>query len=93
MLDASTELVAGFLDLGADPLVMIMWIIAGVIIYLGIAKQYEPLLLIPIGMGMLVANLPVHGSWGHGDSICRSCGSAPDDGGFGQGVPDREGKR
>jgi oxaloacetate decarboxylase beta subunit len=30
-----------------------------VFIYLGIAKDYEPLLLVPIGFGMLVGNIPL----------------------------------
>ena len=37
---------------------VIMWIIAFVLLYLGIKKKYEPLLLIPIGFGVLVANFP-----------------------------------
>ncbi len=37
---------------------VIMWIIAFVLLYLGIKKKYEPLLLIPIGFGVLLANLP-----------------------------------
>lgn len=37
---------------------VIMWVIAFVLLYLGIKKQYEPLLLIPIGFGVLVANFP-----------------------------------
>ena len=37
---------------------VIMWIIAFVLLYLGIKKQYEPLLLIPIGFGVLLANFP-----------------------------------
>ena len=37
---------------------VLMWIIAGVLLYMGIFKQYEPLLLIPIGFGVLLANLP-----------------------------------
>jgi oxaloacetate decarboxylase beta subunit len=35
-----------------------MWFIAFVLLYLGIFKQYEPLLLVPIGFGVLLANLP-----------------------------------
>ncbi|MCK4979666.1 MAG: sodium ion-translocating decarboxylase subunit beta, partial [Candidatus Delongbacteria bacterium] len=30
---------------------LIMMIVGGVFIYLGIAKDYEPLLLVPIGFG------------------------------------------
>ncbi len=37
---------------------VIMWIIAFVLLYLGIRKKYEPLLLVPIGFGVLVANFP-----------------------------------
>lgn len=37
---------------------VIMWIIAFVLLYLGIRKEYEPLLLVPIGFGVLLANLP-----------------------------------
>ncbi len=36
-----------------------MFVIAGVLIYLAITKGYEPLLLIPIGFGTLLANLPL----------------------------------
>ncbi|MCD6122299.1 MAG: sodium ion-translocating decarboxylase subunit beta [Spirochaetales bacterium] len=35
--------------------------IGGLLIYLGIAKQYEPLLLIPIGFGAILVNLPLTG--------------------------------
>ena len=35
-----------------------MLVVAGVMLYLGIARQYEPLLLIPIGFGALLVNLP-----------------------------------
>ena len=31
------------------------------LVYLGVAKKYEPLLLLPIGMGVLLANLPSTG--------------------------------
>ena len=37
----------------------VMWLIGVVLIYLAIHKQYEPLLLLPIGFGILVANLPL----------------------------------
>jgi len=46
----------------------IMYIIAGVLIFLAIRKEYEPLLLIPIGFGIILANFPLAemGSYGHG---------------------------
>ncbi len=39
----------------------LMIVIALVLIYLGIAKKMEPLLLIPIGFGILLVNLPLGG--------------------------------
>jgi len=38
---------------------VIMMIIGLFFIYLGIAKHYEPLLLIPIGFGIIVGNIPL----------------------------------
>jgi len=38
--------------------VAVMWIIAFVLLYLGIFKGYEPLLLVPIAFGVLLANFP-----------------------------------
>ncbi|MDR0665118.1 MAG: sodium ion-translocating decarboxylase subunit beta [Helicobacteraceae bacterium] len=38
---------------------LVMFAICFVLIYLGIAKQYEPLLLIPIAFGGLLANIPI----------------------------------
>jgi oxaloacetate decarboxylase beta subunit len=37
---------------------IVMLIVGLVFIYLAIAKEYEPLLLVPIGFGMLVGNIP-----------------------------------
>lgn len=37
---------------------LVMFVIAGVLIFLAIKKKYEPLLLIPIGFGAILANLP-----------------------------------
>jgi carboxybiotin decarboxylase len=36
----------------------LMMAVGGVLIYLAIAKEYEPVLLIPIGMGAILANIP-----------------------------------
>ncbi|MCD8535373.1 MAG: sodium ion-translocating decarboxylase subunit beta [Verrucomicrobia bacterium] len=38
---------------------VIMIVIGGVLIYLAIRKNYEPLLLVPIGFGAILANLPL----------------------------------
>ena len=37
---------------------LIMMAVGGLFIYLGIAKDYEPLLLVPIGFGVILGNLP-----------------------------------
>jgi len=37
---------------------LIMFLISGVLIYLAIKKEYEPALLLPIGFGAILANLP-----------------------------------
>ena len=47
-----------FAQTGGDYSFLIMLTIACIILYLGIVKKYEPLLLIPIGMGVLLANFP-----------------------------------
>ncbi len=37
---------------------LVMYLIVGVLFYLAIVKKFEPLLLMPIAFGMLLANLP-----------------------------------
>jgi len=49
----------GFLNLTWGSVVML--IIGGVLLYLGIAKKMEPLLLVPIGFGIILVNLPLGG--------------------------------
>lgn len=41
---------------------VIMWIIGGVLIYLAIKKDMEPTLLLPIGFGTILVNLPNSGA-------------------------------
>ena len=43
-------------SIGPDTL--LMFAVGGVLLYLAIAKQYEPTLLLPIGFGVLLGNLP-----------------------------------
>ena len=38
---------------------VIMWVIGGTLIYLAIAKQMEPTLLLPMGFGAILVNLPI----------------------------------
>jgi len=42
----------------AEPQFLVMYALAFVLLYLGIKKNYEPLLLIPIAFGVLIANFP-----------------------------------
>jgi oxaloacetate decarboxylase beta subunit len=49
----------GFLSLNWQTVVML--VIGLVLIYLGIAKKVEPVLLIPIGTGIVLANIPLGG--------------------------------
>ena len=47
-----------FQDFIDDPGTILMLIIGILLLYLGIKKKYEPLLLIPIAFGLILANLP-----------------------------------
>jgi len=49
---------SAFDELAAQPSYFIMLFIAFGLLYLGIFKKYEPLLLVPIGFGVLLANFP-----------------------------------
>ncbi len=50
------EILAGVLNL--RPGNLIMFAVAGILIYLAIKKEYEPMLLLPIGFGAILANIP-----------------------------------
>jgi oxaloacetate decarboxylase beta subunit len=43
---------------------VVMWILGLGLIYLAVKKQYEPLLLVPIGFGAVMANIPFSGAIG-----------------------------
>ncbi len=47
-----------FGELASDPASLIMILLSCFLLYLGIFKKYEPLLLVPIGFGVLLANFP-----------------------------------
>jgi len=40
---------------------ILMFLIGGLLVYLGIAKKMEPVLLVPIGFGILAVNMPLGG--------------------------------
>jgi oxaloacetate decarboxylase beta subunit len=42
---------------------LIMYLIGGALIYLAIKKDYEPMLLLPIGFGAILVNLPLKTIW------------------------------
>ncbi len=52
---------SGFAALVQNPKNIIMILIAFVLLYLGIGKKFEPLLLVPIAFGILLANMPLSG--------------------------------
>ncbi|MBQ7347033.1 MAG: sodium ion-translocating decarboxylase subunit beta [Clostridia bacterium] len=43
---------------------IVMWIIGGILIYLAIKKDMEPTLLLPMGFGAILVNLPFSGAIG-----------------------------
>jgi len=50
----------------ADYRHILMLVVGSVFLYLGTAKRYEPLLLIPIGFGVIVGNIPFFKGFGLG---------------------------
>lgn len=57
ILDRVYEMTA-ISNIAEAPSFLIMYLIAFGLLYLGIVKKYEPLLLIPIAFGVLIANFP-----------------------------------
>ena len=47
-----------FGEITEEPATLIMLAIGFLLLYLGISKRYEPLLLVPIAFGVLLANFP-----------------------------------
>jgi sodium ion-translocating decarboxylase beta subunit len=68
-MDIASELLSqsGFANLSGGNVVMFM--VAGILIYLAITKGYEPLLLIPIAFGAILANLPLANMASTGEGI------------------------
>ncbi|HEX7949196.1 MAG TPA: sodium ion-translocating decarboxylase subunit beta [Candidatus Limnocylindrales bacterium] len=55
--DTIDQLLAGVTSITWQSMVML--VIGGVLLYLAIVRDYEPLLLLPIGAGAILANLPL----------------------------------
>jgi len=43
---------------------VVMWVLGGILIYLAIKREMEPALLLPIGFGAIMVNLPYSGALG-----------------------------
>ena len=54
-----TQIFGNFADLTVQ--MMIMWVIGGLMIYLAIIKEMEPTLLLPMGLGCILCNMPNSG--------------------------------
>lgn len=48
---------------------VVMWCIGALLIYLAIAKKMEPSLLLPMGFGSILVNLPLSGAITQGDTV------------------------
>jgi len=61
LIDLLLEFISftGFYNMQLNEAIMI--VVACFLLYLGIAKKYEPLLLVPISFGILLVNLPLGG--------------------------------
>lgn len=59
ILSGMQGLLLGLSHLGWGQVIMIL--IGGALLYLGIAKGFEPLLLLPIGFGAILVNIPLAG--------------------------------
>lgn len=54
-------LIEGVIGMGQEPGRIVMMVIGGVLMYLGIKKEYEPTLLVPMGLGTILVNFPNSG--------------------------------
>ena len=52
------ELFMGLYGLAETPEVIGMWVIGAILIYLAVWHDYEPTLLLPMGVGAIIANIP-----------------------------------
>ncbi len=54
-------LIEGVTGIATEPGRLVMMIIGGILMYLGIKKEYEPALLVPMGLGTILVNFPNSG--------------------------------
>jgi oxaloacetate decarboxylase beta subunit len=62
-ISALSSLVQGFANLTWQCAIMIL--LGCILLYLGVARKFEPLLLVPIGFGVILGNLPLAGLSAH----------------------------
>ncbi|MCJ7791069.1 MAG: sodium ion-translocating decarboxylase subunit beta [Dehalococcoidia bacterium] len=62
-ISALSSLVQGFASLTWQSAIMVL--LGCVLLYLGVARKFEPLLLVPIGFGVILGNLPLAGLSAH----------------------------
>ena len=57
------EMIAqNFIELANNWQMLVMWLIGGILIYLAVKKDMEPTLLLPMGFGAILVNLPFSGA-------------------------------
>lgn len=61
MVSDFSFLTNGAVYLANNPKMLVMWVIGGLLIWLAIKKDFEPALLIPMGFGAILVNLPLPG--------------------------------
>ncbi len=66
-MEGLLKLVEGVLEF--QPGYLVMYLIGGLLIYFAVAKDYEPMLLLPIGFGAILVNLPFSVIWGSGAEV------------------------
>lgn len=54
-------LVDGVQTMAANPKMLVMWVVGALLIWLAIEKDFEPALLLPMGFGAILVNLPLPG--------------------------------
>lgn len=66
-IELFTSFFKGILSLGIGEITMML--VGATLIYLAIKKRYEPALLLPIGFGTLMANIPFSSAVGHDGAL------------------------
>ena len=59
MLKSLIDLASDMGFMYVDWRMIVMWAVVAVLMYLAVFKEFEPLLLVPIAFGALLANQPV----------------------------------